>query len=110
MTTTDSRFFDAPILAAYRYASRPFDLQLKLTRLEQGETLSQVVDRAALSALMQASVPELTRRSISIDGTASRMSWRRSSMVNSGVFFGLTTIATTSRSNQNARFRHTPTS
>ncbi len=39
-------FFDAPILAAYRYASRPFDLQLALSPLTQGETLNQVVDRA----------------------------------------------------------------
>src|ERR1035438_2439407 len=39
-------FFDAPILAAYRYASRPFDLKLALSPLVQGDSLSQVVDRA----------------------------------------------------------------
>ena len=42
-------FFDAPILAAYRYTSRPFDLQLALTPLAQGDSLSQVVDRASLT-------------------------------------------------------------
>jgi len=42
-------FFDAPILAAYRYTSRPFDLKLALTPLAQGDSLSQVVDRAALT-------------------------------------------------------------
>jgi hypothetical protein len=41
-------FFDAPILAAYRYASRPFALTLELKPLAQEETVSQVVDRAAL--------------------------------------------------------------
>jgi hypothetical protein len=39
-------FFDAPILAAYRYTSRPFDLKLALSPLAQGDSLSQVVDRA----------------------------------------------------------------
>ena len=43
-------FFDAPILAAYRYASRPFDLKLALTPLAQGDSLSQVVDRASLTS------------------------------------------------------------
>jgi hypothetical protein len=42
-------FFDAPILAAYRYTARPFNLQLQLTPLAQGETVNQVVDRAALT-------------------------------------------------------------
>jgi hypothetical protein len=42
-------FFDAPILAAYRYTSRPFNLRLALSPLAQGETLSQVVDRASLT-------------------------------------------------------------
>jgi hypothetical protein len=42
-------FFDAPILAAYRYLSRPYNLQLTLTPLVQGAMVSQVVDRAALS-------------------------------------------------------------
>lgn len=41
-------FFDAPILAAYRYNARPFNLQLVLSPLAQGNTLSQVADRAAL--------------------------------------------------------------
>ena len=41
-------FFDAPILAAYRYASRPFNLKLALSPLAQGDSLSQVVDRALL--------------------------------------------------------------
>lgn len=42
-------FFDAPILAAYRYTSRPFNLQMELQPLAQGETIGQVVDRAALT-------------------------------------------------------------
>ena len=42
-------FFDAPVLAAYRYTSRPFNLQLELKPLVQGETVGQVVDRAALT-------------------------------------------------------------
>jgi hypothetical protein len=41
-------FFDAPILAAYRYNARPFNLQLQLSPLTQGETVSLVVDRATL--------------------------------------------------------------
>lgn len=41
-------FFDAPILAAYRYTSRPFNLKLALSPLEQGKSLDQVVDRAVL--------------------------------------------------------------
>ncbi|HET7872309.1 MAG TPA: hypothetical protein VFL42_07335, partial [Terriglobales bacterium] len=41
-------FFDAPVLAAYRYNSRPFALKLSLSPLAQGESLSLVVDRAAL--------------------------------------------------------------
>ena len=42
-------FFDAPILAAYRYTSRPFNLKLGLSPLAQGESLSQIVDRASLT-------------------------------------------------------------
>jgi hypothetical protein len=42
-------FFDAPILKAYRYTARPFNLQLALSPLAQAETLSLVVDRAALT-------------------------------------------------------------
>ena len=40
--------FDAPILAAYRYTARPFNLQLALSPLAQGESLGQVVDRASV--------------------------------------------------------------
>src|SRR5208282_5238617 len=42
-------FFDSPILAAYRYASRPFDLKLALSPLAQGESLNQVVDRVTIT-------------------------------------------------------------
>ena len=42
-------FFDAPVLAAYRYTSRPFNLRLALSPLAQGDSLSQVVDRAMLA-------------------------------------------------------------
>lgn len=42
-------FFDAPILKAYRYSARPFNLQLALSPLAQASTLSLVVDRAALT-------------------------------------------------------------
>ncbi len=42
-------FFDAPILAAYRYTSRPFNLRLALSPLTQGDSLRQVVDRASLT-------------------------------------------------------------
>lgn len=41
-------FFDAPILAAFRYTARPFNLNLALSPLAQGDSLSQVVDRASL--------------------------------------------------------------
>lgn len=41
-------FFDAPILAAYRYTTRPFNLRLALSPLAQGKSLDQVVDRASL--------------------------------------------------------------
>src|SRR6185369_3645915 len=34
-------FFDAPVLAAYRYTSRPFNLKLALSPLAQGDSLSQ---------------------------------------------------------------------
>jgi hypothetical protein len=40
-------FFDAPVLAAYRYASRPFQLRLALNPLAQGDSLNQIVDRAS---------------------------------------------------------------
>ncbi len=42
-------FFDAPILAAYRYSARPFDLKLQLSPLAQGDSISQIVDRASLT-------------------------------------------------------------
>jgi hypothetical protein len=41
--------FNAPVLAAYRYSARPFSLKLALSPLIQGDSLSQVVDRATLS-------------------------------------------------------------
>ena len=40
-------FFDEPILKAYRYGSRPFNLQLELKPLAQGDSVSQIVDRAS---------------------------------------------------------------
>ncbi|MGA2854587.1 MAG: hypothetical protein ABSE90_10730, partial [Verrucomicrobiota bacterium] len=42
-------FFDQPVLAAYRYPSRPFNLKLSLSPLAQGDSLAQVVDRASLA-------------------------------------------------------------
>ncbi len=42
-------FFDQPVLKAYRYSSRPFDLKLALSPLAQGDSLAQVVDRASLT-------------------------------------------------------------
>ncbi|HEX7576474.1 MAG TPA: hypothetical protein VF430_00400, partial [Verrucomicrobiae bacterium] len=42
-------FFDQPVLAAYRYSSRPFNLKLALSPLAQGDSLAQVVDRASLA-------------------------------------------------------------
>ncbi len=41
-------FTDAPVLAAYRYAARPFNLTLALSPLAQGDSLNQIVDRASL--------------------------------------------------------------
>ena len=41
-------FFDQPVLAAYRYSSRPFNLKLALSPLTQGDSLAQVADRASL--------------------------------------------------------------
>ncbi len=35
-------------MAAYRYASRPFNLKLSLSPLAQGDSLNQIVDRASL--------------------------------------------------------------
>jgi hypothetical protein len=42
-------FFDAPVLAAYQYSTRPFDLKIALSPLAQGDSLNQVVDRASLT-------------------------------------------------------------
>lgn len=42
-------FFDQPVLKAYSYSSRPFNLELELSPLAQGDSLAQVVDRAALT-------------------------------------------------------------
>ncbi|MBW8863813.1 MAG: hypothetical protein JF609_02620, partial [Verrucomicrobia bacterium] len=42
-------FFDQPVLAAYRYSARPFNLKLALSPLAQGDSLAQVVDRATLT-------------------------------------------------------------
>lgn len=42
-------FFDEPLLAAYHYTARPFNLKLALSPLAQGDSLSQVADRATLS-------------------------------------------------------------
>ena len=42
-------FFDQPVLEAYRYSSRPFNLKLALSPLAQGDSLAQVVDRASLT-------------------------------------------------------------
>ena len=42
-------FFDKPVLKAYRYSARPFDLKLALSPLVQGDSLGQVVDRASLT-------------------------------------------------------------
>ena len=41
-------FFDAPLLAAYRYVAQPVSLKLALSPLEQGDSLSQVIDRAVV--------------------------------------------------------------
>ena len=42
-------FFDAPVLASYRYTARPFNLRLLLSPLAQADSLSLVVDRALLT-------------------------------------------------------------
>src|SRR6202000_1708310 len=42
-------FFDQPVLKAYRYSARPFELKLALSPLAQGDSLAQFVDRASLS-------------------------------------------------------------
>jgi hypothetical protein len=41
-------FFDSPVLAAYRYSARPFNLKLSLSPLAQGDSINQIVDRASL--------------------------------------------------------------
>ncbi|MDA1277342.1 MAG: hypothetical protein O2960_25330 [Verrucomicrobia bacterium] len=40
--------YDARVLAAYQFTSRPFELELELTPRTQGDTVPQVVDRAVL--------------------------------------------------------------
>lgn len=42
-------FFDAPLLAAYHYTTRPFVLRLALSPMAQGDSLNQVADRASLT-------------------------------------------------------------
>lgn len=42
-------FFDQPVLKAYRYSARPFELKLALSPLAQGDSLAQVVDRASIT-------------------------------------------------------------
>lgn len=42
--------FDAPVLAAFRYIARPYNLKLALSPLTQADSLSQVVDRAWLNS------------------------------------------------------------
>src|SRR5665213_2738339 len=42
-------FFDQPVLKAYSYSARPFNLKLALSPLAQGDSLAQVVDRASLT-------------------------------------------------------------
>ena len=42
-------FFDEPVLKAYSYSSQSFTLRLGLSPLVQGDSLAQVVDRAALT-------------------------------------------------------------
>ena len=54
-------FFDAPVLAAYRYASRPFDLKLTLNPLAQGDSLNQIVDRASLETRISKEGQAVTR-------------------------------------------------
>ncbi len=41
-------FSDAPVLAAWRYEARPFNLTISLNPLAQGDSLNQIVDRASL--------------------------------------------------------------
>ena len=41
-------FFDQPVLKAYRYSSRPFNLKLELSPLAQSDSLTQAADRAIL--------------------------------------------------------------
>jgi hypothetical protein len=41
-------FFDQPVLKAFRYSARPFNLKLALSPLAQGDSLAQVADRASL--------------------------------------------------------------
>jgi hypothetical protein len=53
--------FDAPVLASYRYLGRPLTLNLTLNSLPQGETVHQVVDRAALDTRVSSQGELVTR-------------------------------------------------
>jgi hypothetical protein len=53
-------FFDAPVLAAYRYSTRPFEMELNLEPLAQGDTLHQVVDRAQFHTRVSADAQVVT--------------------------------------------------
>ena len=52
--------FDAPILAAFQYTSRPFQAGLKLTSLKEDETVRQVVDRATFETQISSEGQALT--------------------------------------------------
>lgn len=52
--------FDVPVLAAYRYTARPFQLRLALSPMAQGDSLNQVADRAALHTRISRSGQVLT--------------------------------------------------
>ncbi|HIG31287.1 MAG TPA: hypothetical protein EYQ50_27170 [Verrucomicrobiales bacterium] len=41
--------FDSPVLAAYQYTRRPFELSLNLSSMSQGDSLRQVIDYASLA-------------------------------------------------------------
>jgi hypothetical protein len=52
--------FDAPILGAYHYTTRPFELELDLKPLVQGDTVSQIIDRADITTRISESGQVLT--------------------------------------------------
>ena len=51
---------DAPVLAAYQYAARPFDADLHLVLFQQGTTLEQLVDFAGFKTEVSGSGETLT--------------------------------------------------